>query len=303
MYIFDAHSHFGNDFYNGEIKIDNYLEYISQMNINMSLLMPTGSPSENNQKILKIKYDNSSKKFIYFPSRNPFIKMNYDYYDSLKKYNRGCQTKLIYIPYVHPVLDDCKLLEQLFYYINPCAIKINGVQSCVIPREISQKFIKLIKYYDIPLIIHTQYQKKYDDMFGPNNIIKKLNHPYEWGQFLIANNLKGILNHGAGLDPRTLELIKDNKNILIGLGPDQTITDNRVSVIQDIDDQLWYLHNLKKYISANKLVFDLDYHWNLSNNICNNDVERIKMVFNEQESQEIFSDNLLSISKKLQLEI
>lgn len=306
MYIIDCHSHFGNDYYKGNITIDDYLHHISNMGVNLSLLMPVPSPkAENNEKILKVKYI-KNKGFLYSPNVNPFINMNYKYYDKLIKYKNTSDKKLIYVPYIHPILDKVNKLEELINYIHPAFFKINGVQSCVNPKNVPKEFINLLKKYNIALIIHTQYQNQYIDSFDGNRIIKKINHPYQWAKFLINNEISGILNHGCGLDIDTLNLIKDYKNILVALGPDLALlkNNNRVSINLDKNNQLAYLYNLKKLISYKKIVFDIDYNWNIiENKDYLDDVERVKKVFSQFECEYIFNKNILSISKTLQKEL
>ena len=79
---------------------------------------------------------------------------------------------------------------------------------------------------------------------------------------------------------------------------------NRVSINLDKNNQLAYLYNLKKLISYKKIVFDIDYNWNIiENKDYLDDVERVKKVFSQFECEYIFNKNILSISKTLQKEL
>lgn len=305
--IIDGHSHFGIDYYAGNIDIKKYLEYASKLGVDVALLMPPPSPAHyNNSKINKILKVIYKEDFIYVPNKNPFINMNYYYNDLIKKFQNETNIKLVFIPYVQPMLDEYELLKKLIIDFAPPFIKINGIQSGVIPDRIDSKFIKLIKEYDIPLIIHTQYQKEYNDPFIGNNIIKEINKPLNWALFLKDNHVKGILNHGCGLDDKTIDIVNNNDNIYVALGPDLAIScnNNRIKPVLDSDDKLDYLKRLKLLINYKKIIFDIDYNWNITDINCNiNEVERIKTVFNDEESESILGNNILKLSKKLQRDI
>jgi hypothetical protein len=155
----------------------------------------------------------------------------------------------------------------------------------------------VIKQKNIPLIIHTSVYN-YDYGYGASTkYFRNECHPYKWAKFLIDNKLRGVLNHGACLNQDTIELVKNNPNLVIGIGPDLDISKDYFKVDYDKDKYLKsnYLKLLKKMISSNKLLFDIDFNWNMDGNKYDvNQIERISSVWADYEIDNILYNNALS---------
>ena len=93
-----------------------------------------------------------------------------------------------------------------------------------------------------------------------------------------------MLTHGLALDKNAIKIIKNDKNIIIGLGPEL----------------------LKQNIPIEQLVFDVDYNWNINphtNQIDNEAVKRVKKVWQDKKEQErIFCKNILEFYKNRNVE-
>lgn len=109
-------------------------------------------------------------------------------------------------------------------------------------------------------------------------IYKKVNNALDWTKFISNNGLRGMLTHGLALDKNAIKIIKNDKNIIIGLGPDLLISSQPYRINRK-NYEGEYLELLKQNIPIEQLVFDVDYNWNINphtNQIDNEAVKRVK---------------------------
>lgn len=296
--ITDAHSHIGFDYLFGNAKLDDYISFCKQNGITQGNVMPQPNPAYVIKgKVIpcinwtykggKIEYDTYDHK-----NQNPYKYINYYYYNQCKE-NKDFDVN--FIPLIHPVLDQIEYLENLISDIKPNAIKIHGIGSGIAPKDIPKRFIEILKKYDLPVIVHVECDTRENTTHTEQKkYIKRVNNAFDWAEFLAKNELRGLLTHGLALDKKAIELIKDNKNIMIGIGPDLLISNqpHRLKTAEDADK---YLQILKENISANQIIFDIDFNWNIdpkTNEIDNGAVERIKQTWeNSGEQKKIFHEN------------
>lgn len=179
--------------------------------------------------------------------------------------------------------------------MKPVALKFHGFSGGFFANDVKHDIIEVIKYYDIPLIIHTSVYKYnygygYDTKYWRNKC-----SPKNWFEFLKQHNLKGTLNHGACLDEYVIKMINKSENIMIGIGPDYDISNDPFKVVTDknIYNKIGYLKLLKKMANPEKLLFDVDYNWNIGNN-DDLDIEtiyRVKKNWNYVDSENILGKN------------
>lgn len=309
--IIDCHSHFGNDYYCGNIDLDSYIKYCKALGIDIGFLMPTPWPNyfnEDGKEVtsliwehvnykIKIYYSviNGKKEQIY---KNPYEQVNLQYFN-LIKYN-NTNIRLEFIPLVHGVSDTPDYLYKLLSKTKPLAVKMHGFASGFSPKDIKPEICDILKYFDLPIILHTSvynygYGYGYDTKYWRNEC-----HPYRWVKFLKDNDLKGVLNHGACLnDDSILEVNKSDK-LMIGIGPDLDISRDyfKVDVDKEIYNKIGYLKLLKKKVLASKILFDVDFNWNVDNNKLDySQIERMSQIWSESELDSILYDNAFKYYK------
>lgn len=264
--IVDMHSHVGKDIFHGDSKLCEYIEYARKNNVNIGLIMPVPSPcielSNPNIRYMYWKYLNGQMQ--YFGKENPYLEVNYQLYHQIKEIN-DTNINLFFIPMIHPIMDDINYITELIELTDPLAIKIHGIASGVGPNDISDDLIQLLKSKDLPLIVHTDC----DNGLGSISMqyIRNINTAFEWANFFIKNNLRGVLNHGASLDERVFNLVnKYSEYLKIAVGPDLVACkdDNRLFITCNSDSHVYY-QILKDYVDYKNLLFDIDYNWNRIN--------------------------------------
>lgn len=305
--IIDTHSHIGRDFYFGESKIEDYDNFCVKNNINVGFLMPMPWPvySKNGVDICSLLWEhynyekinyykfylkNNKKETIIY---NPYEEINKFYYEKLQKYNS--KTKVKFIPLVHGKLDNPYYLENMIRKTKPVAIKFHGFSGGFFADDINGNIVDIIKFYDIPIIIHTSVYK-YNDGYGVDTkYFRNKCSPKNWYNFLKSNNLKGVLNHGACLDEEIIKKVNSNKNIMIGIGPDYDIASDPYKVLTEkkLYLDVGYLNLLKNMIDPEKLLFDVDYNWNFGNDneLDNDSIKRIRKTWNYLDSENILGKN------------
>ena len=307
--IIDAHSHIGIDYKYGTSKLDEYVEFCKKNGITKANVMPQPNPAYvingkivpcmtwqyKDGKITYETYDNTNK--------NPYKSINYYYYQQCKNVK---EMNINFIPLIHPILDELQYVEELIKKIKPIAIKLHGIGSGIAPKDIPQEFIELLKKYNLPVITHVECDTRENtDYSEGKKYIKKVNNALDWTKFISNNGLRGMLTHGLALDKNAIKIIKNDKNIIIGLGPDLLISSQPYRINRK-NYEGEYLELLKQNIPIEQLVFDVDYNWNINphtNQIDNEAVKRVKKVWKDKKEQErIFCKNILEFYKNRNVE-
>lgn len=310
--IIDAHSHIGEDYYCGCVSIDGYIQYCKKNGVNIGLLMPTPWPQykNNNDKITSLlwEHNNYKEKKYYFLvnqakkriEKNPYKIINYKYNEIVKK-NNSKSVQLYFIPLIHGILDESTYLEKMLYDLNPIAVKMHGFGSGFSPTEINSNIIKILKEYNVPIILHTSVYN-YDYGYGASTKYWRNEcHPYKWLEFLLENDLKGVLNHGACLHENTLKIVNETEKIKVGLGPDLDISKDffKVDIPKEKYSKIEYLKYLKQNLLSSKILFDVDYNWNIDENgyLDYSSIQRISNVWNKEDLENILYKNALNFFK------
>lgn len=265
--IIDSHSHLGVGFKGRIATPDEYMIVKEKYNISLSLLMP--QPILNREKRNILLFDD--------------INMN--------TYNIICNSPLkdssFFIPMISPIYMDASHIERYIELYHPVAFKIHYKSDFSFPEIICNDIIKLLKKYDIPLIVHTDYSPQNNDLKGKN---KNLNSSLKWFRFFIKNNIKGYLTHGARLNKEVMREINKCDNVVIGVGPDLLLQNYSES---DLEINTEYLKCLHDNVNPKNLLFDVDYNWNLTseNDFDYDSLYRINMLWNSDEANLILGDN------------
>lgn len=312
--IIDAHSHFGSDYFHGDIDIIDYIELMNKVNIDYSLLMPPPTPVKliSNLRNKYLGWYIDKNKIFYYSDivstdiKNPYKEVNYNYHEIIKKTNK---TNLFFIPLVHPILDSGEYLEQLVNDLDPIAFKIHGIGGGIDPKMIPNTFSNVIKKYDIPLIIHTDYDNGKNIIRYDTFLLRNLNTPANWVKYLYKEKIKAVLNHGCALDKNTLNDINADNLIKVGLGPDLVMNQdlNRLFINNSYQKKIDYLKCLKKILVPSKIVFDIDFNWNIDPKNDEMDMFFLNRIANYwtnlNEQQLIYSENILQHFDKLKTKI
>lgn len=179
------------------------------------------------------------------------MEINQYYFNQIK--NIKTKTKLFFVPMIHPRLDTPEYIEKMILEMDPIAIKVHSVGTASSPNDINEETLKILKKYNIPLIVHTDYDNgKFKENEGLSRAVQKAS-PIDWFNFFENNKIKGVLNHGATLNLEVFNKVNTSKYVMIAIGPDGYLNSNygRFQIKKDIYDQLGYLGVLKKYVNPN----------------------------------------------------
>lgn len=292
--IVDCHSHIGKDYFWRESNIDEYLKIVEEQGINLSLLMPV--PGQIIPSMPSKRYfiwsadDNGSIKFYSEDNSreiiNPYKKVNDYAFEIISKHNT--KNNLEFIPLIHPLLDTPEHIISLCEKYHPVALKIHGVACGIGPNDIPSNIINALKTVNLPIIVHTDYCANPQK---PIEYMRLKNNPYDWAMFFIKNDLMGYLTHGCRNDLKTFELVNKYRNLVVGIGPELKISQEPHRWVNKSDKP--YLEILKNELSMDKIMFDIDYSWNIdyNDNIDNKPLGRLSNYFTEEEKCKILSKN------------
>ena len=297
--ITDAHSHLGRDaFWFNEGKIDEYIKNAKATGVVDCFLMSVPCPvisNNNGKKILSlhklegkefkhyvVEESNGKKNFIpNLTGINPYKVAN-DYIYGITKNNSDI-INFNYVPLIHPYYYS---EEDIFEHIKRGAkmLKIHGIACGVIPKLIDDNFFKIIEYYGIPLLIHTDFSNE-------ENLLS-YNSAKEWLNVLMKYNIKVYFAHAARLDFDAISIINGDNRYIVGIGPDKLLSKNGQNNI-DCKNFIDYCFNT---FDNNKIVFDIDYPWNVKD-IDNyeldwNSSKRIISQLSNNEQQKVLRKNI-----------
>ena len=281
--ILDAHSHIGMDkFFKFQGSIDEYIQECKKIGVTDSLLMSTPCPViiSGESKVTPLIWNFEDGQFKCYKEKNgevmevqknPYNLVNEILKSTLSKM-KNCGINLHCIPLVHPKYDTDNYLEMLLMD-NPVAIKMHGISAAFSPYDVSDRFWNIIRKYDVPIIIHTDYDNTQNDT--PLCKLRNANTPLEWINVLKKQNVRALLTHGVRLCSDSMKLINGNNNFVIGIGPDSLIASEKERLYKNSS----YLETLFEGVSIDQLVFDIDYPWNVKNDRLDfNSIDRIKKI-------------------------
>jgi len=265
--IIDSHSHLGLGLNKKIATIDDYKRIRNNLGITYSLLMP--------QPI----FDDEIPK-----SEQLFDQINNNIYEEIIK---NKDDSISFVPMVSSIYTSPNKLEKYIEMYNPLALKIHMKSDNSNPDLISLAWIRIIKKYDLPIIVHTDYSKNNNSNLEK---LKNLNSSLNWMLFFEKYDIKGYLTHGARLNKYVLENINKSNNILIGIGPDLLLKNYSPKCLEQRGE---YLKILYDNVDPSKLVFDIDFNWNidLNGSIDLNSITRLEKYWNDEQLRKILCEN------------
>lgn len=273
----DAHSHFGKSYLGPDSSPQNYLQNAKRLNIIGSVISPAPSPEVISDELIfrpciwkpnsisQVKYISQIENRINNEViekdaiKNPYIEANRELIDFVQKNNLiKKHTNLYVMPIYHPILDDSRDFAEILNQREVVAIKIHGIASFTGPETVPSKIIQEIKRRKLPVVAHTDiYIGKINNSF---DYARELNNPQKWARWSIETGIPILLTHGARLNTETINLIRNNRNILIGCSPDLAILGEKQHNLSVKTNN--FLGTLFKLVNPNQLIFDIDYGWN-----------------------------------------
>lgn len=310
--IIDGHSHVGNDRCNSRncITLEDYVSFCAPMNVKVGLIMPVPCPVipedcgnlESGATLLSWLYDSESHVVSDYSEDkilqgrdliNPYQEINEYYRKKVESFEGACH-RLFYVPMLHPRLDTDDYLEELLRSTHPKALKIHSIGSYSSPKDIRQSYLEIIKKYQVPLIVHTDFNNgRYDNNPGLEKAVS-FSGPEDWFDFFEFNGIKGTLNHGAALSLDVLNKVNDSNLVKVALGPDLHLCElSRLNVPEKVYADYGFLGTLKLYLNPDKIIFDIDYDYNSDSkgNYDTFSVERVKQTWNSEDCLKIFRKN------------
>lgn len=265
--IIDSHSHIGIDrFFRFKGNIQEYVKECQEIGVTDSLLMSTPCPviSYDDKTIIPLIWEYKNKHFSYYQEENGQrreVKQNpYELANTLLQVSinhvKNSEINLKFIPLVHPKYDTIQYLNEILSK-KPPAIKLHGIAAAFSPYEISNEFWSILRKYNMPVIVHTDYDNTNNDT--PLTMLRNLNTPLDWIKVLEEQHIRALLTHGVRLCEESCKQINESDNFIVGIGPDSLIASEKERLYQNSD----YLKKIFSMVDIHKLVFDIDYPWNV----------------------------------------
>ena len=305
MHVIDGHSHIGTDvFWKNVGDLQEYLKNLERKGISESFIMSVACPriKKNGQdisllihgdkniegdhfRIIKNKDGIITKELIQKKS-NPYREANDLIYHIVS--NNSSHIKLNYVPLIHPYyysyddfVNHLKRGAKMF--------KIHGIAGGVLPEKISNEFFEMIESLGIGLIIHTDYSEKHN--------LQMCNNADAWLNIISKYNINVYLAHAARLSENAISTINNDFRYIVGIGPDMFLSIPGKNFI-DTDN---YLETCLERFKLNKIVFDIDYPWNIISNenysLDWDSIDRINTLLSKDEQEMIYNKNINNMIK------
>lgn len=270
----DIHSHIFPAFDGPDSDFELYKEKAKDIKVESSCLAPGPCPKfiKGNQTfypcLWELEDGNISYKKVTSSEKgeiseradpNPYKSSNENLFKTIRVANKlDGFTKFYATPLHHPILDTEDEIERLCQQEETKGIKVHGIASYTSPADIEDKTIEMLKKFDLPLIVHTDY---FDN---PQNTIQRAyqkNNPEGWVDFAIRSGVKLVALHGACLSYRAIEKAKKQSNIRIGISPDLLMMTEPERLEKETDN---FALDLFRMADPSQLLFDIDYSWNVN---------------------------------------
>jgi len=270
MKSFDGHSHIGKDtFFPIEGNLIKYIELLKQNNIIEANVMGVACPTYelNGEKFQSLIWTFENKRFKYHSRKkikNEWIQTQENPVNPYAEYNAQVKKelnvdniKLNFVPLIHPTLDTEEHISNIISE-NPIAVKIHGLACAITPSETNKEILKLVASKNIPIIVHTDNHPTENNPF---EYLRKNNSALAWLNLFEKYNNRGYITHGASLCSKSFDIINNSEAHILAIGPDLLIESEPECLLQKKS----YLSSIIAQVDMNKIVFDIDYPFNINN--------------------------------------
>ncbi len=163
------------------------------------------------------------------------------------------------MPIHHPILDTKEEVKAMLYDYPSVALKLHGIATFTGPDDVPEHTINMLRVTNKPVIVHTD--RHLGEATNPFALVCKMNDPENWVAWAEKTGVKTILAHGARLTESVIKQAKKLPNVMIGMAPDLLIASDPARLATPTDD---YLLTLMDMAGPDKLLFDIDYGWNVT---------------------------------------
>ena len=270
----DAHSHFGKSFLGPESNIDVYLTHAQEIGVVTALASPGPTPEihSTNGIYYPCLWEVTNGVITYFQQwgdvdgtllkkniadKNPYHGVNEELFKKVSKLIYG--PKIYVMPIHHPKLDTLLEIKLMLEQRPSVALKVHGISTFTGPEDISPTVIDILRKTNKPIVVHTDLY--FGEAAQDIHRAYKLNDPNKWVEWAKETKIKLLITHGARLSETAINLAKKLDNVRIGIAPDLLLMSEPERLALPTEE---YLEFLLKTVPSDKLIYDIDYGWNVS---------------------------------------
>ncbi len=277
MRIIDSQVNFGKNIFGPYCNLERYIKSASEIGIEEALLISTGSHIFEREDgviekscIWTVEDENVIYESIFVRDGleqkiinplNPYKNFNNYTLSLVKSKNKEGRIRFHFVPKVHPKLDEKEEVERLLQIEETVALKIHGIATYCTPKDIPLWIPDLLRIYDKPLLIHTDYVGKTTSVPIKTELqnIMVSNNPLIWAQWVIDNGIRAYLAHGVRLDKECVKLVNSLESLVVGIGPDLMIQFEFWRLRSKTQN---YIDSLFNMLDESKVLFSTDFAWN-----------------------------------------
>ncbi|MDO8497710.1 MAG: hypothetical protein Q7S61_04160 [bacterium] len=271
----DAHGHFGNSFLGPESRMEDYLPEARRIGVVGTIVSPGPTPEiitaegiyypclwrrdEMGKMTYFSQWSNPNGQVLRTKEaiENPYKDVNELLFRRIQKLNSV--PSIFVMPIHHPKLDTAPGLKETLREYPTVALKIHGISTFTGPEDVPDYTIDILKAEDKPLVVHTDmYRGK---ITHDVHEAYRLNDPVKWVEWSQETGVRTLITHGARLSDKAIQLASRAENIVIGIAPDILLMSEPDRLAYKPDN---YLEALLAMVPADKLVYDIDFGWNVS---------------------------------------
>lgn len=298
--IIDCHSHFGEDvFYPLDGDMQEYIKQTKNLGITDCFAMSVACPKLENKEtivkpvIFKLNKENQIIGHVCETESNnvvcerPLNEGEDPYYESnmnlLHQIRKEGDIHFHFVPLLHPFFYSEK---NMIKYISQGAVvfKIHGFSSGVHPKDIKLGFFRILEKLNVPIIVHIDASNNYG--FAGNNA------PMNWINSIKDFNIKVFFAHAGRLNSEFIKVVNNDSRYIVGMAPDALISSDKKRLDVDVDN---YIKKFFDSYNENKVVFDIDYPWNVNNweskDLDWGFLDRIKNICQERNLEKYLKSN------------
>lgn len=273
----DAHGHFGPSFLGPQSTMGEYLRQARNINVVATIASPGPTPElQQGSKLYRpCMWQITNGERVYFEQtvskvtgeevsrisvrENPYHDVNTSLIAKVRMVNKkNIGPQVFVMPIYHPILDTKEEVEKLMNSQSTIALKLHGISTFTGPSDVPSEVIDVLKKSNKPIIVHTDTYT--GEVTSPIHTAYKMNESLLWVEWARETGVRTLITHGACLSSKAIELARYTDNVMIGIAPDLLIQNEpeRLAI-----DGSKYLSSLIIGATPGKLLFDIDYGWNV----------------------------------------
>lgn len=269
----DAHGHIGPSYLGPDSDLRDYLLNARKIGVVASIASPGPTPviRENGEEYFPCLWNYEAGNVSYFQQRNrkldepevrpaeinPYHDVNMSLFNRVK--NPFGELKIYVMPIHHPKLDTKEEVSQMLVEKPSIALKLHGISTFTGPEDVTNSTIDLLRKTNKPIVVHTDTYTSTPQY--PIHEAYLRNDPVKWVSWAQDAGVRTLITHGARLSPEAIKLAHQTSNVMIGIAPDLLLMSEPDRLAIKTND---YLSELLSRVNPDKLLFDIDFGWNVS---------------------------------------